>query len=1187
MNINYNNQHQPPTEQKNETPLETFSELNKNSYLIRNNNPTLVIPSDNDTDISSFINSSFIPVYSNYSDSMSTTELQQQLAPLQQRRESLQQEKSRSNSESSIQTTIQTNSISHHENSSINSEDNDTLNDDTHSHITIKSILISNSLPPNNTQHTTDEFSSDSPINTTVLNHDNNNIDSNRSNKYSSSHSRSSVSSASSIITEELSDHSIPNEVQMESEKLNVEPNIEPNSEQKQQNNNTNETNNIINNNNNSTINSEIPSHPSIPNSTTDSADNTTTSSSTSNSTIPDTLLDSKLPSSPSLNSFTSRFRGVYWRQKAWCAQIQHGGKKIYLGTHASEIEAAKEYDQAARKYHGSRALTNFDEKGNLITNNLLARSGIRDQHAIHHSLHSSTTPQESTNSNDNNSSSNSLSHPSSSSKPHKNIISRPHRDPIFAEPYIPDPLLLSAASTNASPHVLRSAVRLQRNSIDHTTESNNNNQHHSDYESSISSTRKSNSRKRSKDYTLSNNSNIGFEASMYDNLNYSNRLIEMSSSMKRPKVTSHLENQQLANSRITSVLRNSMANINNDYDESLMHVLDYDNDTNSNTPSTTTNMNHTSTFLPLGTVPPIMNHTSMDLFSSQSNNNNTLLSSSMALDPELPEHTTNNHTTLDDTNLRSTTFFNDSESNAYSNSFSTLLRNHNNANNNGSTSIPMLNKNIISSTSKIILPSNDPTTDTDISPKNNLISNTFFSPPMSPQELTINNHQQTNNNYLFSSNTKSIHEQIAENGYGKPGKSMNNNNNSLSTSSMINITNYLDAQYHHQQRNNNNNSTTTITTPSKLNTSSNNPQSSSQNLTNIIAMALRDNSTNNTQPNSSLATIPSVLSMTSTNSSISTAIPGGIFNTNTQASSNFRLNSTEEIKSVPPPTNEKGSTLFPLPPINVLPRSISDYSTMTINNVNNNNGLDNTDNTSIQSYPNIIASPNSMDTNNLNLSSSNKRNSSDVGIHRSVSQSSVTSTSNHSFVSTPTSYSNTHPASTSPNINMNNKSAKFGLIVREDGVRLRGKMSNEEKERVESLLQSIENGTVIIQKGELAKTLQAAVNPERPVGFYEKLVSRRNLNSILGSLLTPPNNNPTSPMLNSTNTGNSSNNNSTNLTINIPNTTSTTTTTTTSIKTNSPPPNVTSPDFPAWGNPKFYAPGIGHGKYTLGHNDK
>lgn len=31
---------------------------------------------------------------------------------------------------------------------------------------------------------------------------------------------------------------------------------------------------------------------------------------------------------------YTSRFRGVYWRVKAWCAQIQHGGRKVYLGTH-------------------------------------------------------------------------------------------------------------------------------------------------------------------------------------------------------------------------------------------------------------------------------------------------------------------------------------------------------------------------------------------------------------------------------------------------------------------------------------------------------------------------------------------------------------------------------------------------------------------------------------------------------------------------------------------------------------------------------------------------------------------------------------------------------------------------------------------------------------------------------------
>ncbi len=59
-----------------------------------------------------------------------------------------------------------------------------------------------------------------------------------------------------------------------------------------------------------------------------------------------------------------TKYKGVSWHKynRKWAARIGIDKKEIYLGNFDNEIDAAKAYDEAARKYHGEFACLNFPE---------------------------------------------------------------------------------------------------------------------------------------------------------------------------------------------------------------------------------------------------------------------------------------------------------------------------------------------------------------------------------------------------------------------------------------------------------------------------------------------------------------------------------------------------------------------------------------------------------------------------------------------------------------------------------------------------------------------------------------------------------------------------------------------------------------------------------------------------------
>ena len=60
----------------------------------------------------------------------------------------------------------------------------------------------------------------------------------------------------------------------------------------------------------------------------------------------------------------SSKYKGVSWKKgkKKWHARIHVNGEYKFLGYFKEEIQAAKAYDKAAKKYHGQFASLNFPE---------------------------------------------------------------------------------------------------------------------------------------------------------------------------------------------------------------------------------------------------------------------------------------------------------------------------------------------------------------------------------------------------------------------------------------------------------------------------------------------------------------------------------------------------------------------------------------------------------------------------------------------------------------------------------------------------------------------------------------------------------------------------------------------------------------------------------------------------------
>jgi hypothetical protein len=78
------------------------------------------------------------------------------------------------------------------------------------------------------------------------------------------------------------------------------------------------------------------------------------------------TRAENNLSNRQGFNRGKSRYKGVRWHKvhQKFYAVLIHKGQRIFLGYFDNEIEAAKTYDEAARKYRGDFAVLNFPLTG-------------------------------------------------------------------------------------------------------------------------------------------------------------------------------------------------------------------------------------------------------------------------------------------------------------------------------------------------------------------------------------------------------------------------------------------------------------------------------------------------------------------------------------------------------------------------------------------------------------------------------------------------------------------------------------------------------------------------------------------------------------------------------------------------------------------------------------------------------
>ena len=64
---------------------------------------------------------------------------------------------------------------------------------------------------------------------------------------------------------------------------------------------------------------------------------------------------------------YSSKYKGVHYKNGKFCAQISYRGNNIHLGYYDDEIRAAKVYDAAAKNFYGDTAYLNFPKEHDEI----------------------------------------------------------------------------------------------------------------------------------------------------------------------------------------------------------------------------------------------------------------------------------------------------------------------------------------------------------------------------------------------------------------------------------------------------------------------------------------------------------------------------------------------------------------------------------------------------------------------------------------------------------------------------------------------------------------------------------------------------------------------------------------------------------------------------------------------------